>query len=50
MQFSGYALFKWDLVGCLGLNTKKSEKKHSPNSLKGLSRKKRNDVGGGVDI
>ena len=27
IQFCGYPSFKWDLVGCLGLNTKKNEKK-----------------------
>ena len=41
MQFCGYPLFKWDLVGCLGLNTKKTEKKKLLQFFKrGLSRKK----------
>ena len=30
MQFCGYASFKWDLAGCLGLNTQKNEKKTVP--------------------
>ena len=30
MQFCGYPLFKWDLVGCLDLNTNKNEKKTLP--------------------
>ena len=41
MQFCGYPLFKWDLVGCLGLNTKKNEKKTSSNSFIGSSPEKR---------
>ena len=35
MQFCGYPLFHWDLVGCLGLNKKKKKKKISSSSLKG---------------
>ena len=35
-------------MGCLGLNTKKNEKKKSSNSLKGALQKK-SYVGGGVD-
>ena len=30
VQFCGYASLKWDLVGCLGLNTQKNEKKTAP--------------------
>ena len=42
MQFCRYLLFKWDLVGCFALNTKKNvKKKNSPNSLKGGSAEKK---------
>ena len=40
MQFCGYPSFKWDLVGCLGLNTMKNEKKNFQFFRKWLSRKK----------
>ena len=40
MQFYGYPLFKWDLVGCCGLNIKKKEKKAFPILLKGALQEK----------
>ena len=42
MQFCGYPSFRWDLMGCLDLNTKKNEKKNVFQFFKrGVSRKKR---------
>ena len=38
--------FKWDLVGCWGLNTKKNEKKNYANSLQGGSAEKRKELCG----
>ena len=49
MQFCGYPLFKWDLVGCWGLIAKKNEKKNYSISLEGALRKQMSYVGGGVD-
>ena len=49
MQFCGSSSFRWDLVGCCGLNTKKKEKKNYSNSLEGGSPEKMSYVGGGVD-
>ena len=39
IPFCGYPSFKWDLVGCLDLNTKKNEKKLFQFFKRGLSRK-----------
>ena len=50
MQFCGYDSFRWDLVRCLGLNTKKNEKKLSQFFKRGLSRKKIMWVVGLTDI
>ena len=33
MQFCGYPSFKWDLVGCLGLNELRHDKTNNPPSL-----------------
>ena len=44
MQFCGYPTLKWDLVGCLGLNTRKNEKKPSSDTLKGDSPEKTNYI------
>ena len=41
MQFCGYPSFRWDLMGCLDLDTKKNENKISSNSLKGKSVEKK---------
>ena len=51
MQFCGYPSFKWDLVGCFSLNTKKNEKKNYSNFLEGVSpeKKEKSNVGSGVD-
>ena len=46
MQFYGYPSFKWDLVGCLGLNTKKNEKRTLPILIRGSPGKKKEELCG----
>ena len=46
MKFCVYHSFKWDRVGCLGLNTKENDKKKITDSLKGGSPEKKNELCG----